>query len=112
MVGVSVREEQHRGITVEPYAWSDGGKTFIEALQAQTLTCVLFHPKRAHSSVRWGLTQVGSRYRRKSESIARKTRNQGQSPEQQPMRLPIHDSFRIGIEPGVAGLVPSLKVLM
>jgi hypothetical protein len=47
VVGVSVREEQHRGITGEPYAWSDGGKTFIEALQAQLL-CVLLC---AHSPV-------------------------------------------------------------
>lgn len=71
VVGVSIGAEfeQHRGIINEPYAWSDGGKTFTEALQAQVL--------------------------RKSEAIARAAKNKEQSPEQQPMRLPIHDSYRI-----------------
>jgi hypothetical protein len=106
VVGVSVGEERHRGITSEPYAWSDGGKTFIEALQAQVL-CVPFLPTRvcAHSPVRWRLTQVGSRCRRKSEAIARTIKYQGHSLEQQPMRLPIHDSFRIGIAPASHALV-------
>jgi hypothetical protein len=62
VVGVSVGEEKHRGITDEPYAWSDGGKTFIEALRAQVL-CVLLYSARvcAHSRVRWRLTQEASR---------------------------------------------------
>jgi hypothetical protein len=53
VVGVSIGEEheQHRGISNEPYAWSDGGKTFVEALQAQTL-CALFCPARVCARMR------------------------------------------------------------